>query len=44
MVLLEIEITGIVDSKRDYFKFIGLGFGGNILLYFCKFIYFSHIV
>ena len=37
MVLFEMQVNGQFVLKRDKFRFLGIGFGGNFLLYYCKF-------
>jgi len=34
--LFHLEQNRSFDLERNTFKFIGYGYGGNILLYFCK--------
>jgi hypothetical protein len=38
MVLFEMQVNGQLVLKRDKFRFLGIGFGGNFLLYYCKFL------
>ena len=38
MVLFEMQVNGQLVLKRDKFRFFGIGFGGNFLLYYCKFL------
>jgi len=39
MILFDLDTNKkLIDVLNDLFRFIGIGFGGNILLYYCKFI------